>query len=199
MKSSEKAQHKQRRLTTVELAYIAVSVALITVCSWINVPIGPVPFTLQTFAVFLTGSLLGGSSASLAVIVYMLLGAFGIPVFSGMKGGLAVLFGPTGGYILGFLCITLLLALSERHFGRGLLPTVLTMITGLLLCYGFGTLWFMHVYIGEDGSRPGLLSVLSLCVFPYLLPDALKMALALGIGNNKTLRRLIRESRQGKN
>ena len=87
---------------TKDMAYIAVFAVLIAVCSWISIPT-TVPFTLQTFAVFLTVGVLGGKRGSLAVLVYILLGCVGVPVFAGFSGGIGVLAGQTGGYIVGFL------------------------------------------------------------------------------------------------
>lgn len=92
----------------LDLAYIALMVALMAICAWITLPIGPVPFTMQTFAVFAALGLLGGRRGTLAVVVYLLLGAVGLPVFSGFNSGLSALLGPTGGYLVGFLVSALL-------------------------------------------------------------------------------------------
>lgn len=89
-------------MKTRELAYTGILAALIAVCSWISIPTA-VPFTLQTFAVFLTLGLLGGRLGTLAVTVYLLLGAVGLPVFAGFHGGLGAFLGATGGYLVGFL------------------------------------------------------------------------------------------------
>ena len=89
-----------------ELAYCGCCTALLAVCSWISIPF-PIPFTLQTFAVFLLGRLLGGRNATLCVCCYLLCGAIGLPVFSGFRGGISVMFDLTGGYLLGFLLSTL--------------------------------------------------------------------------------------------
>ena len=86
------------------MVYIAVFAVLIAICSWISIPT-TVPFTLQTFAVFLAVGVLGGKRGSLSVLIYILLGAVGIPVFAGFSGGFGILLGQTGGYIVGFLCI----------------------------------------------------------------------------------------------
>ena len=86
------------KVKTTDLVFIAAGAALITICSWISIPTA-VPFTLQTFAVFVVLLILGGERGTLSTIVYVIMGAVGIPVFSGFKGGLGVLFGKTGGYI----------------------------------------------------------------------------------------------------
>lgn len=177
----------------IDLCYIALSAALITVCAWITIP-ASVSFTMQTFAVFLTSYLLGGRRSLLAVLVYILLGAVGIPVFSGMKGGLTALLGPTGGYIIGFIFIALFMWAFELFAKGRRWVTALSMLPGLLICYAFGTVWFVQVYVGEDGSRMGYGAALGVCVLPFIIPDLLKAALAIAIGSNKALRRAVNNS-----
>ena len=159
------------RLTIKDMTYIALMTVVITLCSWISVP-SPVPFTMQTFAVFCALLLLGGKRGTLSVALYILLGAFGLPVFSGFKGGIGALLGPTGGYILGFLLCALLYLLLE-----GKIKDIVLLIIGNLLCYLFGTVWFVYVY--SSGGKPITFgAALMLCVVPYLIPDAIKMLLA---------------------
>ena len=116
--------------STRDLAYIALFAVLIAICSWIAIPILQVPYTLQTFAVFLAVGVLGGKRGTLAVLVYILLGAVGVPVFAGFTGGLGVLLGTTGGYILGFLCTALLMWLLEALLGRKLWVLAVSMVLG---------------------------------------------------------------------
>lgn len=163
-------------LQTKDAAMIAVCAAVMAVCSWISIP-AAVPFTMQTFGVFLAVGLLGGRNGTLAVVIYLLLGAAGLPVFSGFTGGIGHLFGTTGGYIIGFVFSALLMWLMEHLLGRSLKALVASMIAGLLVCYAFGTAWFMVVYARDSGSI-GLITALSWCVFPYVIPDALKILLA---------------------
>lgn len=169
---------------TYEIAQIGVFVALISVCSWISVP-APVPFTLQTFGVFAAMAALGGRKGTLAVASYLLLGAFGAPVFSQFRGGPGMLLGNTGGYLVGFLFLALLVWAMERAFGRSQPVLIFSMILGLFVCYAFGTVWFMAVY--SEGA--GVLTVLSWCVFPFVIPDLIKMALALAV--SRRLRRVL--------
>ena len=163
-------------IKTKDAAMIAVCAAVMAVCSWISIP-AAVPFTMQTFGVFLAVGLLGGRNGTLAVVIYLLLGAAGLPVFSGFTGGIGHLFGATGGYIIGFVFSALLMRLMERLLGRSFKALVASMIAGLLVCYAFGTAWFMVVYARDSGSI-GLITALSWCVFPYIIPDALKILLA---------------------
>lgn len=144
----------------------ALFAALIAICAWISVPVFDIAFTLQTFAVFLTLGLLGGKSGSVAIAIYLLLGAAGMPVFSGFRGGIGALAGVTGGYLWGFLAAALVYRALEQ-FGK--LPA---MIAGQLVCYLCGSVWFL-LYTGG-----GLFLILLRCVVPYLLPDAAKIALA---------------------
>ena len=165
---------------TRDMAFIALGAVVIIVCSWISIPT-VVPFTLQTFAVFFLLSLLGGKRATFSILIYILLGAVGVPVFSGFKGGFGVLAGPTGGYVFGFILMGILYMLCEKLFGRRMkkLPvSLLTMLIGLVICYVFGTAWFILVYAGPSGGV-GIGAALAMCVFPFIIPDLVKMALAV--------------------
>lgn len=166
-----------QRKKTSDMVYVGIFAALIALCSWISIP-GPVPFTLQTLGVFLTVGLLGGRLGSQAVLVYILMGAVGLPVFAHFQGGLGTLLGTTGGYILGFLFSALLMWGMERAFGRSRGVLVLSMVLGLLACYAFGTVWFMRVYLRTTGSVSWM-TVLGWCVFPFVMPDAIKIGLAV--------------------
>ncbi len=164
---------------TKDICYIGIGAALITVCAWLSIP-AVVSFTLQTFAVSLIAALFGIKNSSLSVIVYIFLGAVGVPVFSGFRGGMGALLGVTGGYIVGFLVMALAESLIIHFFGRKIPVMAIAMVVGLILCYAFGTAWFMFVYLRNTGSI-GLLSVLTKCVFPFIIPDLLKLSLALFI------------------
>lgn len=162
---------------TKDLTFIALAVGLISVCSWISVPT-VVPFTLQTFAVFASILLLGGKRGTTAIVCYILLGLAGAPVFSNMTGGVGVLVGLTGGYIVGFVFIGLAYWLSETIFGKRLPVQIASLVLGLVICYTFGTAWFMLVY-GERFGEVSFTSALTMCVAPFVPVDALKLALAL--------------------
>lgn len=160
-----------------DVAFIALFAAVMAVCSWISVP-ATVPFTLQTFGVFLAVGTLGGKRGSLAVLTYLLLGAVGAPVFAGFSGGIGCILGSTGGYIVGFLFSALVMWAMEHFLGKKKWVLALSMVIGLLVCYAFGTAWFMIVYANNTGAI-GLWTALSWCVFPYIIPDAVKIVLAL--------------------
>ena len=147
----------------------ALLAAAMVLCAWIALPLGDLAVTMQTFGLFLTLSLLGGRWGSLVCLVYLLLGAVGLPVFTGFQGGLGGLLGPTGGYLWGFLAASLVYWLLE-----GRLPRPLALAIGMAACYACGTAWYYLAW--ADG---GLGLILLKCVLPYLLPDAVKLALAL--------------------
>lgn len=172
----------RKSLSTAELVYIAVCAALMAICSWISIPAIPPlpPFTLQTFAVFLILLLLGGRRGFFTVLTYILLGAVGLPVFAQFSSGVGALFGTTGGYIIGFLFTALLYWALEGVTGGKKALKIATLALGLTVCYAFGTAWFMVVYARQSGSV-GLTTALGWCVFPFIVPDLLKLALACGL------------------
>ncbi|MCI2057640.1 MAG: biotin transporter BioY [Oscillibacter sp.] len=173
----ETAKASKGRLKTADLTYTALFAVLIAVCAWISIP-AAVPFTMQTFAVFTAVGLLGGKRGTLSVLVYILLGAAGLPVFAGFTGGVGILLGSTGGYILGFLLSALLYWGVTALLGTRVWTQALGMVLGLAVCYAFGTVWFQYVYARASGPI-GIWTALGWCVFPFILPDFAKIALAL--------------------
>ncbi len=164
---------------TVDLAYMALFAVLMAVCAWITLPL-PVPFTLQTFAVCAAMGILGGRRSTWAVAVYLLLGAVGLPVFSGFKGGLGALLGTTGGYILGFLAMPLVYWLVTALLGERLPVMAAAMVLGLAVCYAFGTIWFVALYTRTSGPIT-VGAALGMCVVPFVIPDLVKLGLALAL------------------
>ena len=161
---------------TTDIVYIGVFAVLIAICSWISIP-AVVPFTLQTFGVFMAVQTLGGKRGTMAVLIYILLGAAGVRVFAGFSGGIGVLLGSTGGYIIGFVFSALVMWLIQNIFGRKPLASIISMLLGLLVCYAFGTVWFKVVY-ARGGDEASLLTVLGWCVIPFIVPDLIKIGLA---------------------
>ena len=181
----------KKHFSTAELVYIAVCAALMAVCSWISIPApAPLaPFTLQTFAVFLVLLLLGGRRGFFTVLTYVLLGAAGLPVFAQFMGGVGVLLGTTGGYIIGFLFTAALYWALERVTAGSSARKIAALVLGLAVCYAFGTAWFMAVYARQAGAV-GLATALGWCVLPFILPDLVKLALAWGLA--ATLKRHVK-------
>lgn len=152
----------------------ALCAALMALCGWISIPAGAIAFTLQSFALFAALFLLGGRLGSLSVLVYLLLGAAGLPVFSGFQGGIAAFFGPTGGFLAGFLAAGLVYWAVTALFPA---KKLLAAIAGQLACYLLGCLWYQLGFLRQAGTE-GFLAALGACVLPFLLPDALKLAAA---------------------
>lgn len=174
------------RLRTRDLTYIALFAVLMAVCAWISIPVTTIVFTLQTFAVFAALLALGGRRGTYAVAAYLLLGAVGFPVFSGFQGGPSALLGATGGYILGFLGSALVYWLITAR--RDTLPVrIAACVIGLAVCYAFGTAWFLAVYTGGETS---LGAALAMCVFPFVVPDLVKIGLAVTLAGR--VRRLLK-------
>lgn len=159
---------------TNKLVSTALMSVIIAVSAWITVPF-TVPFTMQIFGVFMALMLLGGTYGSLSILIYILLGLFGMPVFSGFSGGFGIIMGPTGGYIVGFLAMGLVVW-SFSYFEKGE-PPVWIYLIALFICYIFGTIWFCYV-MGTMGNRYGFVQALMLCVVPYIIPDIMKFVLA---------------------
>ena len=162
---------KKKLFTTKELVLTAMLAAVIAVCAWISIP-ATVEFTLQVFGVF----------CALAILVYILLGAVGLPVFAHFTGGLSAITGTTGGYIVGFLFIGLVYWAAEAFIGKHIAVRIAAMLIGLVICYAFGTAWFMFVFTRTNGAVT-LMQALKWCVFPFIPFDLAKMALALLIAN----------------
>lgn len=161
---------------TAGLLLCALFAALTGVCSFISIPLPftPVPVNLATLSVFLAGGLLGWKRGTVSQAVYLLLGAAGIPVFHNFTGGVGILAGPTGGYILGYVAAAFLTGWVIKLFSekRSWPVLILAMTSGLLACYALGTLWFMVL----TGTK--LLPALAACVLPFLPGDGLKIIAA---------------------
>ncbi len=158
-----------------DMVQIAVFAAITAVSAFITVP-SYVPFTMQTFAVFLAVGVLGVKKGMLAVLVYILLGVLGIPVFSGGRAGLGILFGETGGYIIGFLPAVYICG-RLNNILRCRISLFLSMLSGLLIIYSFGILWFWMVYAAGDETKT-LLMIATGGFLPFIVPDLIKIALA---------------------
>ena len=169
----------QKKSKIYGLSMTAVMAAVTCVLAPMSIPIGPVPISFTNLAIYLSLYLLGWKRGTVSYLVYVLIGMVGVPVFSGFTGGMGRLLGPTGGYIVGFIPMALIAgAVIDRFRNRGI--QLAGMIAGTAVCYAFGTAWFLVVYTKNTGAI-GLWTALGKCVFPYILPDCLKIALALAI------------------
>lgn len=183
------ADKEKKTITTYNMVLIAVSAALITICSWITIPIGPVPFTLQTLGILAVLMTIGGKRGTIAILVYLLLGLVGVPVFAGFKGGAASLLGPTGGFLVGFILSGALYFILEKFVFKRLMTTMpRRMLFGIVnslifevVLYTVGVIWFMTVYAAKTGPI-GLGAVMEMCVIPFIIPDIVKLIVAVLIG-----------------
>ncbi len=153
---------------------IAVMTALISALSPLSIPIGVVPVSLSTFIIMIASFILNPVESLISVIMYIVLGAMGLPIFSSFTGGLAKLFGPTGGYIFGYIFIPLpFFFINDRE---NVLLNVLALLIGNILLYILGTLW-LKFYLNL-----GMMDALMMGVIPFLLTDLLKVVGVLAVG-----------------
>ena len=175
---------KSRRfaLTIRDICFISVFTAIIAVCAQICIPMpAGVPFTLQTFAVLLAGVILGAKRGALSALIYILLGLTGVPIFTGFRGGFAVLSGATGGFILSFPLMALFAGIFA-YISLYKKPSVKIFLisAGLVLCTAVNYLCGAAMFSAITSS--GLRDAFIACVLPFILPDIIKIILAGSIG-----------------
>ncbi|MCX7714249.1 MAG: biotin transporter BioY [Clostridia bacterium] len=167
-------------MKTKDLLLCAIFAAIIAVMSQISLPIGAVPFSMGIFGVMLCCVVLGAKRGMISVLVFILLGVVGLPVFAGFKAGLPVLAGPTGGYIIGYVFMSLIIGGVSNVFKGRKRQTIIVYffacVVGTAVCYTLGTAQFMVV------ANKSLQNSLSLCVLPFILPDLIKCAVAAILG-----------------
>ena len=165
---------------TRDLTLIALFVALIAVMAQITIPLPPVPFTMQTFAIPLAGLVLGARRGAIAACLYLLLGALGAPVFSAFQGGFGVLIGPTGGYLLSFPLVALIVGLAAERAdkldtGKRYMWLAAGLLTGMVVLFTMGMLQL--AFVNQISIQAAFLGG----VLPFLIPDLLKISLVLAI------------------
>ena len=167
-----------QKIKTKQMVLIALMTAVTCVLGPLSIPLpfSPVPISLTNFAIFLAIFVLGMKNGTISFIIYLLLGAVGVPVFSSFRGGLQVLAGPTGGYLIGFIFLALIMGFALEHFDRKLVPTIIGMIIGMAVCYAFGTVWLAKLL--SLSFKEGLM----MGVIPYLAGDAAKIIIAAIVG-----------------
>lgn len=165
---------------TYNIVLAGISAALIAVCAWIAIPVGAVPITLSTLGIFLILMSEGFKRGTAAIAVYLLLGLVGIPVFSNFKGGPAVLVGPTGGFLIGYIPMALVFALLVKILRvrtmtgfKKILFNILSAVCSEIVLYLFGCVWLMLTSGNKD-----VMNVLSVCVLPFIIPDIVKITVA---------------------
>lgn len=167
-----------QKIKTKQMVLIALMTAVTCVLGPLSIPLpfSPVPISLTNFAIFLAIFVLGMKNGTISFIIYLLLGAVGVPVFSSFRGGLQVLAGPTGGYLIGFIFLALIMGFALDHFDRKLVPTIIGMIIGMVVCYAFGTVWLAKLL--SLSFKEGLM----MGVIPYLAGDVAKIIIAAIVG-----------------
>lgn len=167
---------KDKRMTTYQLAVTALMAAVMCVLGPLSVPIGEVPISLTNLVICFAVWLLGAKFGTLSVLVYLLLGAVGLPVFSAYSGGLAKLAGPTGGYLIGFLPMAFIGGwVIEKTKGQPVLSG-LGLVLGIAVSYLFGTAWFVF----QMGCE--LSYALAICVYPFIAFDLAKVVVTVLVG-----------------
>lgn len=169
---------KIKRITT-----ISILAALLCVLSPISIPIGAIPISLSTFVIYVIAAILSPLDTVFVILLYIALGAIGIPVFSSYKSGIGTLFGLTGGYIFGYLLMGLFTSIGILKKRKQFFWYIIWMLIGTILCYSVGSLWYMSL------SKTSFKATIMTAVVPFIIPDLIKIVLASYIGfliNNKT-------------
>lgn len=175
-KGRDNNRNNSRNIKLEDMVLMAIFAAIITVCSYIQIPFGPIPFTLQNFGVFITAGLLGTKRGIITVITYILLGIIGLPVFRGL-GGISVIAGPTGGFIIGFIFVAIIVGIGsdvtkKYSSKKKLIILIITMIVGNVLSMAMGCIQYMIV------AHVNMVTAILYCVVPFVATDLVKIALA---------------------
>ncbi len=161
------------KIPVKNIARSAMLAALTAVCAQIAVPLpGSVPLSLASFAVMLSGALLGPQDGAISQLVYLLMGIIGLPVFASFQGGPGCIVGPTGGYLLGYIPMASVIGQVTKGAGKSFPRYLAAMSLGTLICYLFGTAWYLF------STKVNLLAACVSCVFPFLAGDILKIVSA---------------------
>lgn len=176
----------KKKISIRDMVMVALMAALTCILAPLSIAIGPVPISLTNLVVYFSVILLGKRYGTLSYIVYLLIGLVGLPVFSKFQGGVAILVGPTGGYIIGFIFMAIIAGIFVEKFDGNRFMYAVGMVLGTLVVYAFGTAWFCYI------MDMGVMKALSLCVFPFVLVDLGKIILAVIIAPN--MKRLIKKA-----
>lgn len=169
---------EKKKITTYQLTTTALMAAMLCILGPISIPIGPVPMSLATFLLHMMVFILGTKLSAVSVILYLLLGLVGLPVFAGGAGGIGTLAGPTGGFLVGYILLVLVQGIWQKSLAKQdkIFIGVLGMLMGLGCAYFFGTVWFAYQ------QKTTLFAAFSICVLPFLLGDAIKIVAAVLLG-----------------
>lgn len=169
-------QERKSTSKAYSMTSIALMAAVICVVGPFTLPIGPVPISLAPLAIFLSVYILGTKKGTLALLIYLLIGAVGVPVFSGFTGGIGKLAGPTGGYLIGYILMALIAGWFIHRFYDKVVIQFLGMVLGLAVLYAFGTAWLAY----SAGMTFG--AALAVGVLPFIVFDLIKIVIAIALG-----------------
>ena len=161
---------------TYTLTTIALMAAVTCVAGPLTIPIGPVPVSLVPLVIYLSVYILGTKKGTLSLLIYLLIGAVGVPVFSGFTGGLGKLAGPTGGYMIGYIFMALIAGWFIHRFYDKVVIQFLGMVLGLAVLYAFGTAWL------SVSAHMTFAAALTVGVLPFIVFDLIKIVIAIVLG-----------------
>lgn len=167
---------KTNQLTTKEMAIIGALAAVICVLGPLTLQVGPIPFSLAPIGVMLAPTVLKGFKGLISILIYLLIGLIGLPVFSGFSGGFAKFASPTGGYLLGYLLAGLIICIA-KPLVKNLATEYLVLVIALIGLYLLGVSWL------AVSTGMGYAKALSVGAYPFIIPDLIKAAIALFLGN----------------
>ncbi len=164
------------KVKTNEMTQTAVMTAVLCILGPLTVPIGPVPISLAPLAILLAVYVLGTLKGTAACALYLLIGAFGLPVFSGFSGGFAKIAGPTGGYLIGYIFLALIAGWFIHKFYDNIVIQFLGMCLGMAVLYALGTVWL------SQAAGLTFKEALAAGVIPFILGDLIKIVCAIALG-----------------
>ena len=170
-------QKVHRRISTSTMVVVALMAAVLCVLAPFSIPIGPIPVSLATLGLYLAVIILGRKKATAVCLMYLLIGFVGLPVFSGFTGGPAKLLGPTGGYLLGYLLLTMIAGWFVDKFSEKNGLCVLGIWIGTMACYVVGTVWL------AVQMEMSFQTALVIGVVPFLIGDVVKIIIAVWFGS----------------
>lgn len=163
-------------MRTKKIAYCAIFVALTAILSQIAIPIGPIPINLALISVYMSGIMLGGFYGALSMVIYILLGVIGIPVFVGFQGGAGAIVGATGGFIVAYIFVSLFVGIGAKFFKDKMIFILLCLIISTALLYLLGALWYMQF------SAASFYQAIIICVVPFIFGDIIKIFISVVLG-----------------
>jgi len=166
-----------QKVKTVDLILCGLFAALSGILSQLMIPIGAVPITMTHIPVFLAAGLLGAKYGTVSQIIFVLLGAAGVPVFAGFSGGIGRITGPTGGFIVGYILCVFVAGIITDRWGKSIKILLLAMTCGMITSYFSGLLWYMYI------TKADFITGFFICVLPFLLGDSMKIVFSSFLAN----------------